>query len=72
MKMVNFKVAYEDLMNAIILQAVKDYQKVLNTLKKQPHDEIALNEKHKIERFFKSEYFSSITTVDADWLIEHL
>ena len=49
---------YEDLANAIIIQAVKDYR---GTQSPQVRNEI--------KRFFKSQWFSMLTNVDGDKLI---
>lgn len=52
---------YENLANAIVLNAVRDYR---NSTSK---DEI-----QSIERFFRSEWFSVLTSVDAEFLIRTL
>lgn len=52
---------YENLANAIVLSAVRDYR---NSTSK---DEI-----QSIERFFRSEWFSVLTSVDAEFLIRTL
>ena len=52
---------YEDLANAIIIQAVKDYRR---TQSPQVRNEI--------KRFFKSEWFSMLTNLDGDMLIKKL
>ena len=52
---------YEDLANAIIIQAVKDYR---GTQSPQVRNEIKC--------FFKSEWFSMLTKVDGDMLIKKL
>ena len=52
---------YEELANAIILQAVKDYR--------MTDDEQELKE---IERFFCSGWFGVLTKVDPDLLIRKL
>ena len=52
---------YENLANAIILQAVKDYRLTDN--------EAELKE---IERFFRSDWFSVLTSLDPDLLIQKL
>ena len=52
---------YENLANAIILQAVKDYR--------LPDNESELK---KIERFFHSDWFSVLTSLDPDLLIQKL
>ena len=52
---------YEELANAIIIQAVKDYRR---TQSPQVRNEI--------KRFFKSKWFSMLTNVDGDMLIKKL
>lgn len=52
---------YEELANAIVLQAVKDYR--LNEDKR----ELA-----SIERFFRSAWFSTLTSINPDMLISKL
>ena len=49
---------YENLANAIVLQAVKDYRLT--------DDEAELAE---IERFFRSDWFGVLTDVDPEYLI---
>lgn len=60
---------YERLANAIILQAVKDYRNALKRLKKHPRNETALYTRREVERFFRSEWYTSLTTVDPEILI---
>ena len=60
---------YEELANAIILQAVKDYRNALKRLKKHPRNETALYTKREVERFFRSDWYTSLTTVDPEMLI---
>lgn len=52
---------YENLANAIVLSAVRDYRNSSNK------DEIK-----SIERFFRSDWFSVLTSVDAEFLIRTL
>lgn len=52
---------YQELANAIVLQAVKDYR--------MTDDERELQE---IERFFRSAWFGVLTSVDPDLLISKL
>lgn len=52
---------YENLANAIVLQAVKDYRLT--------DDEAELAE---IERFFRSDWFGVLTDVDPEYLIRRL
>lgn len=60
---------YERLANAIILQAVKDYRNALKRLKKYPRNETALYTKREVERFFRSDWYTSLTKVDPEMLI---
>ena len=55
---------YEKLAEAIILQAVKDYRKALK------HDE--RGRKREIERFFRSEYFTVLTNISGEMMIQKL
>ena len=52
---------YENLANAIVLSAVRDY-----------HNSTSKDEIQSIERFFRSEWFSVLTSVDAEFLIRTL
>lgn len=52
---------YQELANAIVLQAVKDYR--------MAEDEQDLKE---IERFFRSSWFGVLTSIDPDLLISKL
>ncbi len=52
---------YENLANAIILQAVKDYRL---------HDDE--KELANIERFFRSGWFNTLTSIDPEMLIAKL
>ena len=63
---------YERLANAIILQAVKDYRNALKRLKKHPNREIDLYMKQEVEQFFRSDWYSCLTTVDPEMLIRKL
>lgn len=56
---------YRALADAIILQAVKDYRKVLKKLKYDYDCRTLMGEKRRLERFFSSEWFSVLTTMDG-------
>jgi thiaminase len=62
---------YTDLANAIVAQAAEDYRKALKGIsydhRKSPEKIIK-----EILRFFRSEWFRTLTKVDADYLIEQL
>ena len=58
---------YERLANAIILQAVADYRVALKKIKAHPKDRKAID-----ERFFRSGWYSQLTSVDGEYLIKRL
>lgn len=63
---------FEELANAIILQAVKDYRKALKHLANCPQDYITQSVKQDIERFFRSRWFEALTSIDPEMLIRKL
>lgn len=63
---------YEQLANAIIVQAVKDYRNSLKRLKKHPYCDVALTTKLDTEQFFHSVWFTALTDIDPDGLIRRL
>lgn len=63
---------YENLANAIILQAVKDYRQALKLLGRNSKCTSAISTKDECERFFRSEWFSFLTSVDGEMLIRRL
>ena len=63
---------YEDLANAIILQAVKDYRMALKSLKANSRNRTVQTDKAEIERFFRSQWYSALTDVDGEMLIRFL
>ena len=63
---------YERLANAIILQAVADYRVALKKIKAHPKDRKAIDEALEIERFFRSGWYSQLTSVDGEYLIKRL
>ena len=63
---------YEELANAIVLQAVKDYREALKRLKRNPEDKQGLDDKAEIESFFYSDWYGCLTTLDPDVLIRKL
>lgn len=63
---------YQDLANAIILMAVKDYRTALKKLKKRPYYGPAKEIKNEVERFFHSDWYRELTSVDGNVLIKKL
>ena len=44
----------------------------LKCLKNNPKDKVSLSDKHEIERFFRSQWFTALTKVDGEMLIASL
>ena len=63
---------YENLANAIIIQAAKDYQAASKALKKPSGGMAALKTVRECERFFRSDWFRSLTSVDGRAILEQL
>ena len=56
---------YENLANAIIMQAVKDYRNAL----KKPGDIESAKVEREVKRFFRSGWFATLTDIDPESLI---
>lgn len=63
---------YEKLANAIVLLAAKDYRSALKCLKKTPRNREAKAAASDLERFFRSGWYSALTSVDGEYLIENI
>lgn len=63
---------YENLANAIILSAVADYREVLQRWTQHPEKRSYIAEKQSLERFFRSDWFSVLTSLDPEVLISKL
>lgn len=66
---------WEDLANGIIKQATDEYKKALERIKKTDHYGWKLNaaqEIHSLNRWFRGEWFSMLTQVDPEYIIENL
>ena len=64
--------AYENLANAVIEQAVKDYRRAKAKLAKEAEDVMALKMRRETERFFRSAWFGQLTALDGELLLEKL
>jgi len=62
----------EDLANAIVMQAVKDWRKAVRTLKKRPRYEAAKQMRDDCEQFFQSDWFETLTSVDGSIILRKL
>ena len=63
---------YEDLANAIVLLAVKDYRDALKKLMKHPRHESAKRTKAELERFLRSDWYRELTAVEPEILLRKL
>lgn len=63
---------YEKLANTIILFAVKDFRTAYRRLKRRPNDTVAQGEIQSITRFFSSQYFNVLTTLDGPSLLQKI
>lgn len=63
---------YENLANAIVLQAVKNYRDALKRLKKNPSNQAAMSDVMECERFFRSGWYKALTSVDGAYIINKL
>ena len=63
---------YENLANAIVLQAVKDWRSAVRKLKKRPRYDPAKQMKEECEGFFLSDWFEELTSVDGRVILRKL
>ena len=66
------QICYENLANAVVSQAAKDYRYILRKLKKKPKDSMTELEKSALEKFFLSDDYRRFTTLDGKTLIRRL
>lgn len=64
--------SYENLACAIILQAVKDYRAARKKLKHYPKNKDAKLMAEDLERFFRSDWYASLTSFDGEMLLTKL
>ena len=63
---------YQALANAIIEQAVKDYRAALKVLRRHPDSKAAMETAMEVERFFHSDWYTTLMDIDPDYLINRL
>jgi hypothetical protein len=63
---------FQDLANAVVLQAVKDYRGAMKVLKRYPRNAMAKAVRKENEEFFLSEWFKVLTNVDGARLLDKL
>ena len=68
----NLQEDWEDLANAIILQAVEDYRRARRIIRKRPDHQGAWKIIRETERFMKSRWFAQLTDIDGETLLRKL
>ena len=63
---------WENLANAIVLSAVKDFRTEYKRYLKNPNSKAAAAEVESLIRFFTSDYYSSLTSVNGEFLVRKL
>ena len=63
---------FENLANAIILQAVVDYRHAVRRIKRDPENYLAKDRIRDVEKFFRSWWFAQLTNLDGELLLERL
>lgn len=63
---------YQALVDAIILKAVKDFGPAYRRLKMHPDDRKAQDTVREITKFFSSQYFEYLTSLDGPALLNRL
>ena len=63
---------YEQLAQAIVIQAAKDYKRALRALIRNRDNEKAMATRDSVERFFRSEWFMMLTNTNPNVLLDRL
>ena len=69
MQNVEYAECYVELANAIVLQAFKDYRKALFKMVQEPEEWKHRSTKKKLERFFRSKWYRTLTNLDPEILM---
>lgn len=69
MENVDYAECYVELANAIVLQAFKDYRKALFKMVQEPEEWKHRSTKKKLERFFRSKWYRTLTELDPEILM---
>jgi len=69
MENVDYAECYVELANAIVLQAFKDYRKALFKMAQEPEEWKHRSTKKKLERFFHSKWYRTLTELDSEILM---
>ena len=66
------KWCWEDLANAIVLQAVKDYRQARKRVRMLPDQKAAQARIREVEQFLLSRWYAQLTDVNGEWLLKKL
>ena len=69
MESVDYAECYVELANAIVLQAFKDYRKALFKMVQEPEEWKHRSTKKKLERFFRSKWYRTLTDLNPEILM---
>ena len=63
---------YQDLANAIIVQAAKDYQAAFKKRTALPASKYWREKAAGLERFFRTDWYAMLTDIDPEYLMDRL
>ncbi len=63
---------YENLANAIVMQAVKDWREAAKRLRRNPRNAGAQAVVKECESFFRSDWFEALTGADGGFILKKL
>ncbi len=63
---------WEDLAQAIIIQAVTDYRRARRRVRAFPNQKVSQATIREVESFFRSRWFAQLTDIDGEMLIKRL
>ena len=63
---------YQDLANAVVTHAAKDYKYYHKRIEKNPEDDYAKHEVREIEAFFSSKWMKRLINIDGDEILARI
>ena len=63
---------YQELANAIVIMAAKDYRHALRIQRRNPDSQAAKTKIDMVELFFRSDWYRLLTDIDGEMLIRKL
>ena len=63
---------YENMANAIVITAAKDYRDALQSLSRNKNNNKVKRMKEEVERFFNSDWYSVLTDLDGAFLMRKI